>query len=378
MDSHQSKVLYIGILLATLTIPCFSADCNFPAVFNFGDSNSDTGGWSAGFGRAGSPAGETYFHYPAGRYCDGRLMIDFIAQSLGLHTLHSYLDAVEFNSSHGINFATAGSTIRRPNTTGFSPFSLDVQFSQYSQFRTRYKAAAKEEIFKGLLPKEEYFSEGLYTFDIGQNDLTSGFFGGMTADEVKAAVPDILNQFSNIVKNIYWQGGRSFWIHNTGPFGCLAYVLDKIPLRTPEVDKYGCGNPFNSVAQYFNEKLKEVVVQLRKDLPLAALTYVDIYSLKYTMISQASKFGFKEPLVACCGHGGKYNYNDKVGCGGYIYVNGTAVLIGKSCEDPSVKINWDGVHYTEAANKWVFDRIVDGSFSDPPIPIKMACNREAQ
>lgn len=88
--------------------------------------------------------------------------------------------------------------------------------------------------------------------------------------------------------------------------------------------------------------------------------------------------GFKEPLVACCGHGGKYNYNDKVGCGGYIYVNGTAVLIGKSCEDPSVKINWDGVHYTEAANKWVFDRIVDGSFSDPPIPVKMACNREAQ
>ena len=73
--------------------------------------------------------------------------VGFSAQSLGLHTLHSYLDAVEFNSSHGINFATAGSTIRRPNTTGFSPFSLDVQFSQYSQFRTRYKAAAKEGIF---------------------------------------------------------------------------------------------------------------------------------------------------------------------------------------------------------------------------------------
>lgn len=78
MDSHQYKVLYIGILLATLTIPCFSADCNFPAIFNFGDSNSDTGGWSAGFGRAGSPAGETYFHHPAGRYCDGRLIVDFI------------------------------------------------------------------------------------------------------------------------------------------------------------------------------------------------------------------------------------------------------------------------------------------------------------
>ncbi|KAJ0544873.1 putative alpha-L-fucosidase [Helianthus annuus] len=56
--------------------------CDFPAIFNFGDSNSDTGGWSAAFGQAGPPHGESYFHGPAGRYCDGRLVIDFI----GIHT----------------------------------------------------------------------------------------------------------------------------------------------------------------------------------------------------------------------------------------------------------------------------------------------------
>lgn len=82
------------------------------------------------------------------------------------------------------------------------------------------------------------------------------------------------------------------------------------------------------------------------------------------------------PLRACCGHGGKYNYNRHVGCGGKITVNGTKILIAKSCEDPSVMVNWDGVHYTEAANKFVFDRIVDGSHSDPPIPLNMACHRE--
>lgn len=52
--------------------------CDFPAVFNFGDSNSDTGGLSAAFGQAGPPHGESFFHGPAGRYCDGRLVIDFI------------------------------------------------------------------------------------------------------------------------------------------------------------------------------------------------------------------------------------------------------------------------------------------------------------
>lgn len=50
-----------------------------PVIFNFGDSNSDTGGFSEGFGvRFGPPTGRTFFHRPSGRLCDGRLMIDFL------------------------------------------------------------------------------------------------------------------------------------------------------------------------------------------------------------------------------------------------------------------------------------------------------------
>lgn len=85
--------------------------------------------------------------------------------------------------------------------------------------------------------------------------------------------------------------------------------------------------------------------------------------------------GFEHPLRACCGHGGKYNYNIHYGCGSKIVVKGKEVVIGKSCKDPSVRIVWDGVHYTEAANKWIFDKIVDGSYSDPPIPLNMACHK---
>ena len=84
--------------------------------------------------------------------------------------------------------------------------------------------------------------------------------------------------------------------------------------------------------------------------------------------------GFVQPLKACCGHGGKYNYNMHVGCGGMVRVDGKEVVVG-SCKDPLVKINWDGVHFTETANKWIFDKIVGGAFSDPPIPLKKACQR---
>lgn len=51
-------------------------------------------------------------------------------------------------------------------------------------------------IFRLLFPHEDYFSGGLYTFDIGQNDLTSGYFSGMTTEEVKATIPNILSQFT--------------------------------------------------------------------------------------------------------------------------------------------------------------------------------------
>jgi hypothetical protein len=57
-------------------------------------------------------------------------------------------------------------------------------------------------------------------------------------------------------------------------------------------------------------------------------------------------------------------------------VNGSQIFVG-ACESPSTKVVWDGVHYTEAANKFIFDQISTGDFSDPPIPLNMACNRNS-
>ncbi|XP_038692569.1 alpha-L-fucosidase 3-like [Tripterygium wilfordii] len=355
--------------------------CHFPAVFNFGDSNSDTGGLSAVFGQAGPPAGESFFHGPAGRYSDGRLVVDFIAEALGLPYLSAFLDSIGTNFVHGANFATAGSTIRPQNTTlrqsGFSPISLNVQFYEFNDFHRRSQIVRNRgRIYRKLLPKAKTFQQALYTFDIGQNDLTAGYFLNMTVDQVRAYVPDVLTQFKTVVSSIYDQGGRYFWIHNTGPVGCLPYVLDRKPVARSEYDRAGCATPFNEVAKFFNEGLKELVNQLRDELPHAAITYVDVYSVKYSLFSQARKHGFKESLRTCCGHGGKYNYNIHSGCGGKIKKNGKEVLVGKSCDDPSAYIVWDGVHLTQAANKFVFDQIVNGSFSDPPTPLKFACHRQ--
>lgn len=86
--------------------------------------------------------------------------------------------------------------------------------------------------------------------------------------------------------------------------------------------------------------------------------------------------GFEHPLVVCCGNGdNKYNYNATARCGQTKTVNGVEILLAKSCKDPQKSINWDGPHYTEAANKWVFDRISKGQYSDPPHPLVHVCHR---
>ncbi|KAL3835620.1 hypothetical protein ACJIZ3_010356 [Penstemon smallii] len=376
-----------------LLVVCLDMNCKFPAIFNFGDSNSDTGGLSAAFGQAPPPNGQTFFHSPHGRFSDGRLLIDLIAERLGLPYLSAFLDSIGSNFNHGANFATAGSTIRPQNTTisqsGYSPFDLNVQLAQYSDFLKRSQIIRKREgFFQKLLPEEDYFSRALYTFDIGQNDLTAGYKLNLSTEQVKAYVPDVLGQFSNVIEQVYGLGGRSFWIHNTGPVGCLPYIMDRFLVTAAEIDKYGCSSPYNEVAEYFNLRLKETLVKLRNELPLAAITYVDLYSVKYSLISQAKKLGklmfneiiiiitgFENPFEVCCGHGGKYNYNRFIKCGTKSVVNGTEIVLAKSCSDPSVRISWDGTHFTEAANKWIFDQIVDGSFSYPRIPLKFACNR---
>ncbi|KAJ9673627.1 hypothetical protein PVL29_023277 [Vitis rotundifolia] len=355
------------LCFATTSKPVVASEnCEFPAIFNFGDSNSDTGGFPAAFFQPPYPYGETFFHKPSGRYTDGRVMIDFIANSLGLPFLSAYLDSVGTNFSQGVNFATAAATVTLPSFIypggGFSPFYLDIQLDQFSQFKNRSQVARKRGgVYVELLPEEEYFEKGLYTIDIGHNDLAEGLYSNLTVEQVNATVPDIIGNLSAHVKGLYDLGGRTFWIHNTDPMGCLPYML----VSFPDV----------AISQYFNSKLKEAVLQLRKDLPSAAITYVDVYSVKYELLSHPEKYGFEHSLVACCGYGGKYNYNNEVLCGGTITVNGTDIFIG-ACDRPWVRANWDGIHYTEAANKFVFDRISSGAYTDPPVPLKMACHRK--
>ncbi|KAG4383405.1 hypothetical protein GLYMA_13G079700v4 [Glycine max] len=372
-----SSLVFLSIFTTTLNPIIAAKDCVFPAIFSLGASNADTGGMAAAaFSLPNSPNGETYFHRPSGRFSDGRIILDFIAESFGIPYLSPYLDSLGSNFSRGANFATFGSTIK-PQQNIFlknllSPFNLGVQYTQFNGFKPKTQLIRNQGgTFASLMPKEEYFTEALYTFDIGQNDLMAGIFS-KTVPLITASIPDLVMTFKLNIKNLYNLGARSFWIHNTGPIGCLPLILTNFPLAIK--DASGCVKEYNEVAQDFNRHLKDALAKLREDLPLAAITYVDVYTPKYNLFSDPKKYGFELPHVTCCGYGGKYNFNDVARCGATMKVMNKDILVG-SCKTPSTRVVWDGIHYTEAANKVIFDQISSGNFTDPPIPLKMACNR---
>jgi hypothetical protein len=79
---RTSKYYLVGIFAAMAVLPILShARCNYPAIFNFGDSTSDTGAIHFAFPynelSENPPYGDTFFGKPTGRYSDGRLSIDF-------------------------------------------------------------------------------------------------------------------------------------------------------------------------------------------------------------------------------------------------------------------------------------------------------------
>ncbi|GFQ08129.1 GDSL esterase/lipase lip-4, partial [Phtheirospermum japonicum] len=218
---------------------------------------------------------------------------------------------------------------------------------------------------------DDDFKNALYTIDIGQNDLSISFLSFSYAQTIER-IPSFISEIKDALWAIYQLGGRNFWVHNTGPSGCLPRELATTNnLNISDFDQYGCIKPFNDGAKVFNAKLNAMCEELRSQMENSTIVYVDVYAIKYDLIANFTYYGFKNPLMAFCGYGGApYNYGpdfDKT-CSGSQY---------DVCEEGTSYINWDGVHYTEAANAVIASKIISTHYSSPPLEFNFFCNSVA-
>uniref|UniRef100_A0ACD5Z1T9 Uncharacterized protein n=1 Tax=Avena sativa TaxID=4498 RepID=A0ACD5Z1T9_AVESA len=318
-------------------------------MFNFGDSNSDTGGLVAGAGfRLHRPYGRHFFGRPSGRFSDGRLYIDFLCERLGLDHLSPYLESSGVSFRHGANFAAAGAATAQTADSG--RFSLPTQLRQFRHFRARTAELRPLGLGSGITDEE--FGRAVYSFDIGQNDVSLAFTANLTQERIlRTVVPAVAARIRNAIKTVYDAGGRKFVLYSTGPFGCLPSTLSRRDV-VGELDGAGCLVRHNAVAEALNARLRLLRHDLAAELPDSVVVGVDMYAIKYGLVANHTAHGFSSPLTACCGAGGPpYNYKPGATCGGKK---------AKACleADGERYVSWDGVHYTEAANRIVAEKIL--------------------
>ncbi|KAL1553044.1 GDSL esterase/lipase LIP-4-like [Salvia divinorum] len=353
------------IACVTLSMVVFDAasQCSSrkPVIFNFGDSNSDTGGLAAAMGYEFEyPDGRAFFRPPTGRLCDGRLVVDFLCENVKLNYLSPYLESVEPDFSNGANFAIAGSA----TLPKYVAFSLNIQILQFRRFHN-HSLRLQSQGNKNFVG-EDGFKNGLYVIDIGQNDLTAAF-NNVPYDQVLQKIPSFIYEIKDAMWGIYLLGGKNLWVHNTGPLGCLPEKLGSLKPDASQVDQYGCIASMNEAAKAFNSQLQDLCQQLRDQMKNTTIVYVDVYSIKYSLIANSSTYGMKSPLMACCGHGGApYNFDPKIKCRDAGF---------DVCEEGAGPyVSWDGVHYTEAANTIVASAILSTKYSTPNLPFNFFCN----
>ncbi|CAK9166733.1 unnamed protein product [Ilex paraguariensis] len=206
------------------------------------------------------------------------------SESLNSNYLTPYLESSGQNFTNGANFAISGSSTLPRSVL----FSLDVQILQFNRFHNR----SLEFVSKGVkyLVGDEDFKNALYTIDIGQNDLSAAF-GHLSFVQVTEQIPSFISEIKDAIWSLYQHGGKNFWVHNTGPLGCLPQKLATSNENARIFDKHGCLQSLNEGAQLFNEKLRELCEQLRSEMKNATIVYVDVYAIKYDLIAHSAIYG---------------------------------------------------------------------------------------
>lgn len=309
---------------------------NKAALYVFGDSLYD-GGMTLYNGVKGAgaefwPYGETYFRKPAGRYSDGRLIPDFIAQYAGLPFPKPYLLPGLNSYTNGINFASAGACVlveTRPQT-----INIKMQVDYFRQMVQKMKQHVGEAEAKKVL------SKAVYMFNIGGNDYVELVQRNLNKPALspshkKFYINEILGNLTTHIKTIYKEGGRKFAFQNIGPMGCLPAMKFMLGFAGT------CAMEPVALAKMHNAGFLAVVKKLESQLPGFKYTVYDFYSSLYLRVLYGKRYGFTDSLTACCGSGA---FNGDFTC----QKKGEKFTV---CNNPSGHLWFDAGHPTEKADQ---------------------------
>ncbi|XP_044973641.1 GDSL esterase/lipase At5g45910-like [Hordeum vulgare subsp. vulgare] len=332
----------------------------YNAIFSFGDSLSDTGNFV--IINSGKLPNMPKFPPPYARCSNGRLVIDFLAEALGVPLLPPSANKGT-NFSQGANFAVMGATaldlkyFKDNNVWSIPPFntSMNCQLEWFHE--------VKETICSSPQECKDFFTKALFVFgELGGNDYSFAAKADWSTDKVKTKmVPKVVESIISGIEALLDEGARHVLVPSNLPVGCFPIMLTLFPFedRSEYDPRTGCIKKFNGVALYHNARLRVALDQLQRRRPDSRIIYADFYTPYIQFARTPYLYGYKRgALRACCGGGGPYNYNMSASCG----LPGATV-----CDDPDAHVSWDGIHLTEAPYRFIANTWLKGPYAHPPL-----------
>ncbi|XP_074587971.1 GDSL esterase/lipase At2g27360-like [Curcuma longa] len=332
----------------------------YSALLAFGNSLTDTGNL-AYFGGDVIPAnhlpyGETYFRHPTGRFSDGRLVVDFIAQALGLPLVAPYL-AGNNSKEHlkrGANFAVAGACAlaffeAQGTNISCADYSFNVQLSWFHQYQRSFpseKLIQQPDLYEFVTPEAKPF---FFIGEMGINDyIHLLLLDRVNSTDIQRYAPLVVHAIGATTDSLIQGGAETILVSGIFPLGCspLYLTVYQEDRRNP---KTGCIEWLNDFIEYHNRLLQRELERLRRRYPQSEILYADYYGPIMNLYLHPGTFGIDETLVACCGGEGPYNFSVSIPCGSPLSI---------LCSDPSRYVSWDGLHLTEAAHAIVASHIL--------------------
>ncbi|KAJ1277487.1 hypothetical protein BS78_04G007500, partial [Paspalum vaginatum] len=323
----------------------YTAAACWTTMLVFGDSTVDPGNNNRLQTAAKAnfpPYGMSFYGgKPTGRFSNGRLITDILAEKLGIATsIPGFLDLMlkpgQLRTA-GVSFASAGSgyddaTAKRSNVLSFSNQIQDLR---------RYKRNLKTSA--GPKKAEQLVRNATFVISAGTADLLFHYLPSNHSardSQQQQYENQLIARVANYTQAIRKLGGRRFIFVGLPPVGCLPIVRTLLGTG-PDT----CHGDMNLLAASFNRRLAKLVRLLKNETDTRA-TLIDVYTVVATATADPSSFGLTETTRGCCGTG--------------------VIEVGQACRGrkTSKYLYWDAVHQTERMNQIITDDAIANSIKE--------------
>ncbi|CAI8610784.1 unnamed protein product [Vicia faba] len=304
-------------------------------LFVFGDSYVDTGNLNKkGFAPSWKqPYGVTFPGKPSGRFSDGRVLTDYIAEYLNVKLPASYSKR-EYVAPHqlknGMSFAFCGTGV-------FETLNQGPNMTTQIDF---FQKEIEDKVFTA-----SDFINSVALVSVAINDYNCYTTKNGSIEGLPSFISSVVNQTIKNVIRIKELGVKKVIISNLLPLGCLPYETTLSSFKQ-------CNETTNNlIVTYHNTLLTEAVKKLNQqieDHSSSLFIVLDIYDSFMWVLKHPSTYNINNELEPCC-----IGVSSKYFCGMLM----EKVKMYKVCENPESALFWDMGHPTDAGWHAVYTRL---------------------